>query len=182
MAGIFDEENMRAVLGQYLPQGETLEAGVHCVGLNVRFRQLFRGAAVIDGAVVPRENGPTIMLTKGKYARFDAYLGLSQSYLLFATCEQEPWGYKVEKSDGAGLTPLDRTIPLTEIAACIPLAHVSGFEQKKGIVGSVNCRITLQNGEMKLMIPKRGGLGNGMPHYAEYRETILARLTQAAKS
>ena len=38
--------------------------------------------------------------------------------------------------------------------------------------------ITLKNGAfLKLLLPKRGGLGGGMPHHEEYREKIIARLS-----
>ena len=48
---------------------------------------------------------------------------------------------------------------------------------KKGMMGAVNCAITLKDGSfLKLQMPKRGGLGGGMPRHAEYREKILARL------
>ena len=45
------------------------------------------------------------------------------------------------------------------------------------MMGAVNCAITFRDGSfLKLQMPKRGGLGGGMPHHAEYREKILARL------
>ena len=58
-----------------------------------------------------------------------------------------------------------------------PLADIQSCVIKKGMMGAVNCAITLKDGSfLKLQMPKRGGLGGGMPHHAEYREPILARL------
>ncbi len=35
----------------------------------------------------------------------------------------------------------------------------------------------MKNGTtLKLMFPKLGGVGGGMPHHAEYREAIIAKL------
>ena len=44
-------------------------------------------------------------------------------------------------------------------------------------MGAVNCAVTLRDGGfLKLQLPKRGGLGGGMPRRAECREAILTRL------
>ncbi len=38
--------------------------------------------------------------------------------------------------------------------------------------------ITMKGGSvLKIMLPKRGGLGGGMPHHVEYREAIIERLS-----
>jgi len=184
MAGIFDDGNLRAVLERYLPQGETLTAGVHCVGLEVRLQERFCGAVVIDGTVAPLEGEdvPPILFTKSKDTWFDAYLGLSEHHLLFAPCEDESWHYQVEKLDDPAddLTHIDCPIPFDAIGTCFSLTEVTGFEQKKSIMGSINCRITLRDGScLKLMLPKRGGVGGGMPHHAQYRDAIITRLNKA---
>ena len=53
----------------------------------------------------------------------------------------------------------------------------SKVRDKKGMEGSVKCHITMKNGSyFKLLLPKLGGLGGGMPHHAEYLQAIIARL------
>ncbi len=58
-----------------------------------------------------------------------------------------------------------------------PLADIQSCQIKNGWMGSVKCAVTMKNGShCKLLLPKLGGLGGGMPHHAEYRAAILARL------
>lgn len=46
-------------------------------------------------------------------------------------------------------------------------------------MGSVKCKLEMKNGDtFKLMFPKLGGLGGGMPHHAQYREEIIACLSK----
>ncbi len=45
-------------------------------------------------------------------------------------------------------------------------------------MGSVKCFITMKNGSsFKLLLPKLGGVGGGMPNHAKYREAIIERLS-----
>ena len=113
MAGIFDEANMRQVLGACLPEGETLAAGIHAI---------------------------TLQVNQKKTSYFDVYAGVTEHYLLVAECEERKY-----------------------LTAAYPLLP--------------DLRKTFRDGSfLKLQMPKRGGLGGGMPHHAEYREKILARL------
>jgi len=60
MAGIFDEENMLRVLGECVPEGETLSAAVH---------------------------GVTLQVNRKKTSRFDVYVGVTERCMVVAECE-----------------------------------------------------------------------------------------------
>ena len=64
MAGIFDEANMNRVLGDCLPEGETLLAGIH---------------------------GITLQVNQKKTSYFDVYIGITGRYLLVAECEERQY-------------------------------------------------------------------------------------------
>ena len=64
MAGIFDEANMRQVLGACIPEGETLAAGIH---------------------------GITLQVNQKKTSYFDVYVGVTEHYLLVAECEERKY-------------------------------------------------------------------------------------------
>lgn len=66
---------------------------------------------------------------------------------------------------------------LSEIGKCFSLEDIQDCDIQPGWLGSMKCRITMKNGSyLKLMFPKLGGLGGGMPHHTEYRDAIMARL------
>lgn len=145
MSGIFDEGKMRQVLGECIPEGETLLAGIH---------------------------GITLQVNKKKTSRFDVYVGITAQYLLVAECEEREY-----LSEYYMVPDLRNTVE-EDIGVCFPLADIKSCIIKNGIMGAINCAITLKDDHfLKLQLPKRGGLGNGMPHYAEYREKIITCLS-----
>lgn len=145
MAEIFDEANMRRVLGACVPEGETLLAGVH---------------------------GITLQVNKKKTSYFDVYVGITEHYLLAAECEER----KYLTAAYPMLPDLRKTVA-EDVGACFPFGDIQSCEIKKAMMGAVNCSIAFRDGSfLKLQLPKRGGLGGGMPHHAEYREKIIARL------
>ena len=145
MAGIFDEANMRQVLGACLPEGETLAAGIHAI---------------------------TLQVNQKKTSYFDVYAGVTEHFLLVAECEERKY-----LTAAYPLLPDLRKSVAEDVGACFPFESIQNCVIKKGMMGAVNCAITFRDGSfLKLQMPKRGGLGSGMPHHAEYREKILARL------
>ncbi len=180
MPGIFDEAAMRQTLERYIPDGETLLAGIHAVSNQTHIEGVFGGCVCLKGRLVPREDGTTVWVKKDKHAPYDVYLGVTDSCLLIAQCEENQYHYEVgEKRDAKEDEVREVTAELawSDLGTCFPLADISGCECKKGLVGSVKCNITMKNGStFKLILPKLGGLGGGMPHHAEYREAIIARL------
>lgn len=178
--GILDENNMMRALRKYLPYGETLSSGVHSIGLETEIRMIF-GNCAYDGdmTLIPDENGSALKVTKGKKARFEVYVGVSQNYLILSECQKYKHYYafdEVSDPEDAAVTELKEYTSLNDIGNCFPLTDIKSFEMKKIWMGAVECTITMKNGGfLKLMIPKRGGVG--IPDHEKYRERLLARLS-----
>lgn len=180
MSGIFDETNMRRVLGEYVPSGESLLAGIHAVSHEMAIKGIFGACARMEDRLVPDENGSIIELNKSKYATCDIYIGITQSSLVISGCERESYYYEFKEVQDAGdadVRKVTSNIFFADIGNCYPLADILSCTVKKGWMGSVKCFLTMKDGSsFKLMFPKLGGLGKGMPHHAKYREEIIARL------
>ena len=184
MSDIFDETNMRQTLGRYIPNGETLLAGIHAISKETVIKVIFGNCARTEKGLVPDENGGVIV-HKEKYAGYDVYLGITQYSLVITECERNRYLYQFEEIpdlSGANIQEVTSEILFTDIGKCFPLADIKSCEIKKGWMGSVKCFITMKNGSyFKLMLPKLGGLGGNMPHHTEYREAIIARLGENSK-
>ena len=133
------------------------------------------GACTPEGeALSAGIHGITLQVNQKKSSRFDVYIGITEHYLLVAECEE-----RKHLTAAYPMLPDLRKTVAEDIGACFPLADIRRCEIKNAIMGAVNCSITFRDGSfLKLQLPKRGGLGNGMPHHAEYREKIIARLEQ----
>lgn len=144
MPGIFDEGRMLQMLEPYVPNGESLSAGIH---------------------------GITLQVNQKKASRFDVYVGLTDHHLIVVECEDRKY-----LSELYHVPDLRKTVA-QDIGTVFPLSEIQSCQVKNGIMGSVNCSIFMKNGGfLKLMLPKRGGLGQGMPHHEEYRARIIACL------
>lgn len=179
-ADIFDEANMRRILEKYIPNGETLLAGIHAVSKETSVTGVYGKCVRTANRFIPDENGGTISLNKKKYSAYDIYLGITQYSLVVAECQKNSYYYQFD--DGPNVSEADiqevtADILFDDIGTCFLLADIQSCEIKNGMMGSVNCFIQMKNGSyFKLMLPKLGGLGGDMPHHTEYRQTIIARL------
>lgn len=180
MSEIFDETNMRRVLEKYIPDGETLLAGIHAAAKESKVTAVFGKCVRTENRLIPHENGGVIAVDKKKYSGYDVYIGITQSFLIIADCESYGHLYQFDDAPGADKADIQEVVSdifLADIGTCFPLADIQSCQMKKGWLGSVKCFITMKNGSyFKLMFPKLGGLGDGMPHHAEYRDAIIARL------
>ena len=180
MSEIFDEGNMRRVLGEHIPEGEVLEAGIHGISQETRIKGIFGKCIYMEDKLIPDEKGRVIVLQKEKHSDYDVYIGITRHFLVIAGCEKNSYFYMFddapEGSEGIVQEILSDTF-LSDIGTCFPLADIQDCQFKKGWMGSVKCNLTMKNGSsFKLMFPKRGGIGGGMPRHAEYREVIIERL------
>ena len=179
-ADIFDEANMRQILEQYIPDGETLLAGIHAISKETNVTGVFGKCVRMANGFIPDENGGIIALNKRKYSSYDIYLGITQYSLVVAECEKNSYYYQFD--DGSNVSKSDiqevtADILFDDIGTCFPLSDIQSCEIKNGWMGSVKCFIKMKNGSyFKLMLPKLGGLGGDMPHHTEYRNAIIARL------
>lgn len=175
--GIFEEKNIMQALEKYLPERETLTAGVKGVGLEVSILQIFKNCIFDGEKIIPSENGKMLQVNKRKVSSFDVYVGLTENYLILSQCRVNKWLYAVDELQDLGGTAakeVSSCIPLENIGICFPLADVQSCAIKKGWMDSVKCTITMKNGSyLKLQLPKLDAL----PHHAKYREAILTRLS-----
>lgn len=180
MSGIFDETNMRCALEKYIPDGETLLAGIHAAANETVVTCVFGGCVRVADRLRPDKDGGTVALSKKKYSAYDIYIGITQHFLVMADCEHYSYYYQFDDEPNARETDIQKItadVLFADIGKCFPLTDIQSCDIKKGWLGSVKCFITMKNGSyFKLMFPKLGGLGGGMPHHAEYRDAIIARL------
>ena len=135
-------------------------------------RQVLAGCIPEGETLLAGVHGVTLQINRKKTSYFDVYVGITERSLLVAECEERKY------LNGFYRVPDLRKTVAQDVGTCFPLEEIESCEVKKGIMGAVNCSITLKNGSfLKLQLPKRGGLGGGMPHHGEYREKILGRLS-----
>jgi len=122
-------------------------------------------------ALLAAVKGTTLQVNQKKTSQFDVYVALTPSYLLVVECEERKY-----LNQFYHVPDLRKTVA-QDVGTCFPLAEIARAEVKSGILGAMTCAVTLKNGSfLKLQLPKRAGLGNGMPRHLENRETILTRL------
>lgn len=177
---IFDETNMRKALEEYIPDGETLLAGIHAISKEMSVTGVYGRCVRAENGLIPDENGGIIALNKKKYSTYDIYLGITQYSMVIAECEKNNYFYQFDDAadmDKADIQEVTSEIYFADVGSCFSLEDIQSCEIKKGWMGSVICFITMKNGSyFKLMLPKLGGLGGGMPHHTEYRDAIIAQL------
>lgn len=176
--GIMDEKVMWQALQKYLPEGETLEAGICGVGLQTNVRQVFGKCVLAEERLIADENGTTLRVSKSKYSKFDVYIGITWNYLILSECETYKHYYEVddvpEPEEGA-VKVIDTELRFEDIGTCFPLAEIQNCAFKSLWTGAVRCSITMKNGSfLKLMLRKQGG--PGMPQHEKYRKALIERL------
>lgn len=179
---IFSELRMVQILGKYIPEGETLLAGIHAISKEINIKTVFSKCFCLENKLVPHENGNIITINKKKYSTYDIYIGITQSSLLIAECEPNNYLYQFDDKkydDETNIPEAASDILFADIGTRFSLTDIQKCEFKNGWMGSVNCTISMKNGSyFKLMLPKLGGLGAGMPHHAKYREIIIKHLSE----
>ncbi len=180
--GIFSEKKMQDALGAYIPDGETLLAGIHAVGKESSVTCVFKDCILTDDALLADANDNTVSVSKSKYSTYDLYIGITQNAFVVADCETYRYYYEFDKepiTDATDIQTVTEDIQLRDIGKCFPLTDIESFDVKNGFAGSMNCVIKLKNGGyFKLLLPKMGGLGGGMPRHEEYRDAIVECLNK----
>ncbi len=177
---VFDETNMRHNLAKYIPDGETLLAGIHAMAYESSVICVFSGCVPMEDRLHPDKDGGTVALMKKKYNSRSIYIGITQNHLVMTDCGMTKYYYQFDDIPNVSETDLQEVtadILLADIGGRFPLTDIQSCKIKNGWLGSIKCFITMKNGSyFKLMFPKLGGLGGGMPHHTEYRDAIIARL------
>lgn len=181
MSDIFSETTMRRALEKYIPDGETLLAGIKAVANESSVTCVFGECTLTEDRLIPCKDGGTIEISKKKYSGYDLYLGITQHFMVVADCKSFRYLYEfapdpiVRDTDVQIVT---ENILLIDVGKCFSLDRIQHCDVKKGMLGSIKCTVTMKNGDyFKLLLPKLGGLGGDMPHHTEYRDAILSRLS-----
>ena len=93
--------------------------------------------------------------------------------MVITECEKGSYFYEFNDE------PNVRGMDIQEVEAEIFFEDIgTSCRLARGWMGSVKCFITMKNGSsFKLLLPKLGGVGGGMPNHAKYREAIIERLS-----
>lgn len=184
MSGIFDENNMKDRLGNYIPEGETLLAGIHCVNKELHIFRYYQNSVPHEDRVFKLEDvEPKILqVSKSKYSTDDLYIGITQNYFIVTTCTDCKFFYEfdyVKEDVPLELENIEKFVYLKDIGHCFRLSDIVKCEFKNHLLGAVKCNLEFRDkSTFKLILPKKAGLGNGMPDHAECREKIIACLTR----
>jgi len=181
MSDFFDETVMRQTLERYIPEGETLLAGIHAVSNETKIRAVFGKCIRTEVGLIPSEKGHSIVVDKKKSTPYDIFIGITQYSLIIAECEENSYHYQFDDESETEGPALKAELLMEDIGTCYALTDIQSCEMKKALMGAVKCFVTMKDGStFKLLLPKRGGLGGGMPHYTEYFNAIIARLNKIA--
>ena len=182
MSDIFSETNMITALEKYIPNGETLRAGIHAGANETSAAVVFTNCDFMHDRLIPFDKGKTIIVRKKKYSGYDVYIGITENFLVITNCEKYSYFYdisEIKNEDGVFKNDVTDDILLEDIGKVYAYTDIEKCEIKKAWLGSFKCNITMKNGDyFKLMFPKLGGLGGGMPRHAEYRAEIIERLNK----
>ena len=177
--GILSEKAMQKALGKYLPEGETLLAGIHAISKETVIKAAFGNCARTENALVP-DGGGGVIVRKEKHASYEVYLGITENFLIITECEKNRYFYQfddIPALSGENVRKVESELPLSDIGKCFPLADIRACKIKKGWLGIVKCLVTMRGGSrFNLLLPQLAGLGGGMPRHAEHRAAIIARL------
>ncbi len=187
MVSVFDVDNMNTRLNMYVPEGEKLLVAVKAVGTEMIVRQCFSHAKPQRQEVLVRCDDPqcfVLDVSRVKYATHDIYIGITENYLLFSECEDYKHFWDFKPAVQGQFEPLEVTedVSLLGFGHAQAFTDVTKFESKKGLLGMVKFKIQFKNGSsFSFFIPKKAGIGKGMPNHKENMEKIVERLNRLQK-
>ncbi|MCM1094157.1 MAG: hypothetical protein NC421_09395 [Lachnospiraceae bacterium] len=192
MGSIFSETRMLdelVPLINELPLNQKFQAGIHGIMKKVVITRIYRNAILSDDNVImPTAEDSILFIRKSKICDFDAYIGITQDWLLVVPCNEEKWAYESFRITEPEMMKeyldyarsLESPLPASYIIPVIPLESIAEFSAKKNWIGAYVCKLVMSDGdEFKMMLPRLGGLGGGMPNHKEYRELIVSMLTRS---
>lgn len=187
MSDFFDEKLMFEKLNQYLPEGESFLAAVKAIGNEMVCRQSFIKFKTLGNDMIgPSDEDPNLVLDvqRAKYAAHDIYVGITENCIVFNECEAYKHAYFYNQAKPGEFEPMEVTaeINLREFGHAQAITDIREVKVKKGLFGQLKVEITFKNGSVfRFSVPKRAGVGNGMPHHAENLEKLAERLKAMQK-
>ena len=135
MSEIFDEGNMRRVLGRAYPGGGSSGGRYPWDIPGNPYKGIFGKCTYMEDKLVPDEKGRVIVVQKEKHCDYDVYIGITRHFLVIAGCEKNSYFYMFddapEGSEGIMQEILSETF-LADIGTCFPLADIQDCQFKKG--------------------------------------------------
>ena len=182
----YGERQMRQMLEKYVPEGETLLAGVHGYGEKVEmYRTVYGSCSWGDDDVCPQKRDGAYHAKVAKYAGYEVYIAMTEQHYIFSACEfGEKYYYEVDDIPlPEGVTPEEREshVDLRETG----IGYVFGQEDIESCGISRNkkvtdCEIKLKDGTyFHLQFLNRDIAPEASPHYLEYRDAVLECLKAA---
>lgn len=183
---IFDEINMINKLKKHILNDEILIAGIHAISNEISITSVFEKCICTKNSLIPNEDGSTIALNKKKYSTSDIYIGVTDSSLIITDCDKSSYYYEFDDKPNINIIDvqnIESEISFNDIGVHFSLKDIQSYKIKNGWMGSIQCFIKMKNGSyFKLILPKFGGLGGGMPNHTRYREIILEKIINSSKS
>lgn len=191
MSLTYNEKEMIESLSKSIPAGEKFVAGIHAVANETALIRVYSNCVPvfntkqqIDYILPAVENGQplegaiSLEVQKIKYAKHDVYVGITENYLILTECFDNMHFYKFgfDKTSPFAKDLTERIAP-QDIKYVFPFSDIQNAVIKKGLFGSLKCNVTMKDGSyLKLIFPKSGGIGNGMPNHLAYRDKICEKL------
>lgn len=188
MSIFFKPSYMNEIMGRFCSEGETIITAAYGAGKETEIYQYFSGCTYAEDRLVPADNNNIIKVFKRKVCMYDLYIGYTEKSLIISECDMATKYYyefdDVTGSSFAGTTKLEKEISHKNIGKVFPLDSICELQVKKGLFGSLNCILKLENGTFFkfLMAKKVGGLTGQMPEHMHNRDKILEVLKQYSKT
>lgn len=201
MSGIMDEQTMKDTLGKYVPSGETLLAGIHCINKELHTSSYFRNCLPLGDYIVLVESDEENVLEvkKSKVASSDMYIGITENHCIVTGCEGVRFLYEYQNYEGdksnidiidlekdesvgkeMGTEKILGRMLQADIGHVFKLSDIVSAETKNKLFGAILLSFKFKSGcEFILTLPKKAGVGNGMPNHLEYRDMIIKCITEA---
>lgn len=123
-----------------------------------------------------------VEINKTKYSTYDIYIGITNNLLLITPCEDSRYLYNTNcraDNGNSNIPSLTKSTSYRNLGQCFSFTDIQSVHFNKGMMGAIKCDITLKNGSyFKLLLPKIGGIGTGMPHHSEYRDILIEKLKE----
>lgn len=176
---VLDENYMKQELNKYVPDGECLVAGIYAIVNESKIANVFKNCFVEAGTIIPAQNNRLVSFVKGKYATYNAYIGITQTKLIVLETEKNKHYYEsntllaMPDSDVA-VYEIESALDWNDIGITFSLSDIIGCKTGKGPMGGIKCDITLKNDTyFKFILPESAGPNANMPNHLSDRERII---------
>lgn len=176
---VLDENYMKQELNKYVPDGECLVAGIYAIVNESKITNVFKNCFIEDGTIIPAQNNRLVSFVKGKFATYNAYIGITQTKLIVLETEHNKHYYEsnallaMPDSD-VTVHEIESVLDWNDIGITFSLSDIIGCKTQKGSMGGIKCDITLKNDTyFKFLLPESAGPNANMPNHLSDRDRII---------